>query len=400
MRKMFLFIVILLLNRSLLFSQVAVNTDGNPPNNSAMLDVKNTNKGFLLPRMTGAERNAISNPADGLVVYCTDCGPGGLGSVSMFMTGAWYTFGANCINPSSPLAGVHIPNTTQIVWNWNTVSGATGYKWNITNDYGTATDMGTSTTKTETVLICNTLYTRYVWAYNGCGYSTPVTLTQTTLACWNCGNPVIDIRDGQNYNTVLIGTQCWFAQNLNVGIRIDGSANQTNNSTIEKYCYNNDDANCAVYGGLYQWDELMNYTTSSNANPSGRQGICPTGWHVPSDAEWCQMETLLDATLICDDEYWRGTDAGGKLKEAGTVHWASPNTGATNSSGFTALPGGEIAIGGGLYGITTTAWFWSSAESSDDYSKAWFRYLKYNQADVDRQYYKKGYGFSGRCCKD
>ena len=144
----------------------------------------------------------------------------------------------------------------------------------------------------------------------------------------------------------------------------------------------------------------MNYTTTSNSNPSGRQGICPTAWHVPSDAEWCQMEILLDATLICDDEYWRGTVAGGKLKEAGTTHWASPNTGATNSSGFTALPGGEIAIGGGLYGITTTAWFWSSAESSDDYSKAWFRYLKYNQADVDRQYYKKGYGFSGRCCKD
>ena len=400
MKKIFFFIVILLLNSRLLFSQVAVNTDGNLPNNSAMLDVKSTNKGFLLPRMTFAERNAIANPADGLVVYCTDCGPGGLGSVSMFIAGAWNTLSANCINPLSPLTGIHVPNTTQIIWNWNMVSGATGYKWNTTNDYGTATDMGTSTTKIETVLSCNTTYTRYAWAYNFCGYSTPVTLSQTTLACWNCGSPVIDIRDGQNYNTILIGTQCWFAKNLNVGTRINNSVNQTNNSTIEKYCYSDDNANCTIYGGLYQWNELMNYTTSSNANPSGRQGICPTGWHVPSDAEWCQMETLLDATLICDDESWRGTDAGGKLKEAGTAHWASPNTGATNSSGFTALPGGQRSNGGGLYGITNSGWFWSSAENSEDDTKAWFRYLHYFRAQVYRSYYNKGYGFSGRCCKD
>lgn len=363
-----------------------------------MLDVKSTNKGFLLPRMTFAERNAIANPADGLVVYCTDCGPGGLGSVSMFIAGAWNTLSANCINPLSPLTGIHVPNTTQIIWNWNMVSGATGYKWNTTNDYGTATDMGTSTTKIETVLSCNTPYTRYAWAYNVCGYSPPVTLSQTTLACWNCGNPVIDIRDGQNYNTILIGTQCWFAKNLNVGTRINNSVNQTNNSTIEKYCYSDDNANCTIYGGLYQWNELMNYTTSSNANPSGRQGICPIGWHVPSDAEWCQLETLLDASLICDDESWRGTDAGGKLKEAGTTHWASPNTGATNSSGFTALPGGQGSNGGGFYGITNSAWFWSAAESTDTH--AWFRYLHYFRAQVYRQYYNKGYGFSCRCCKD
>ncbi|MCX6252001.1 MAG: hypothetical protein NTX61_14775 [Bacteroidetes bacterium] len=398
MKKVFFLIAIVLLNSSLLFSQVAVNTDGNLPNNSAMLDVKSTNKGFLMPRMTGAGLNAISNPADGLVIYCTDCGPGGLGSVSMFMAGAWYTLSAKCINPLSPVAGIHVPYTLQIVWNWNTVTGATGYKWNTTNDYGTATDMSTSTSTTEIGLTCNTPYTRYAWAYNGCGYSTPVTLTQSTLSCWNCGNPVIDIRDGQSYNTVLIGTQCWFAQNLNVGIRINSSIDQADNNIIEKNCYSESDANCAIYGGLYQWNELMNYTTSSSSNPSGRQGICPSGWHVPSDPEICQMEIWLDAMVDCDYSSWLGTDAGGKLKETGTIHWLSPNTGATNSSGFTDLPGGYSIKYGGFYGLTTGSYHWSATESSDTHS--WFRYLHYQHANIYRSYYPKTYGYSSRCCKD
>ena len=85
-------------------------------------------------------------------------------------------------------------------------------------------------------------------------------------------------------------------QNLNIGTRIDGSQDQTNNLVIEKYCYNNDEANCNVYGGLYQWNELMNYAPSSDANPSSCPGICPTGWHFPSDAEWCMVTQYLDPT--------------------------------------------------------------------------------------------------------
>ena len=395
MKKMFFYIVILVLNGSLLFSQVAVNTDGSQPNISAMLDVKSTSKGFLPPRMTGAELNAVSNPAEGLVVYCTDCGPSGLGSLAVFMAGAWYKLS---VNPLSPVAGIHVASFEQIVWNWNTVTGATGYKWNTTNDYGTATDMGTFTTTTETGLTCSTPYTRYAWAYNGCGYSTPVTLTQSTLICWFCGDIFTDTRDGKNYNTVLIGTQCWLAQNLNVGTKIDGSANQTNNSIVEKYCYDNDDANCAVYGGLYQWDELMNYTTTSNSNPSGRQGICATGWHVPSDAEWCQMEIWLDATLICDIDGYRGTDAGGKLKEADTIHWLNPNTSATNSSGFTGLPGGERGSGTAFEYLTTEAYFWTTTEHTD--INVWWRSLKYVSSTVGRYDCWKPFGFSARCCKD
>ena len=186
--------------------------------------------------------------------------------------------------------GSQISSTTQIIWSWDSVSGAAGYKWSTVNDYATAMDVGLTTTKTETGLTCNTEYTRYVWAYSTCGQSLPRTFNQPTSPCFtNCGQPLTDSRDGQSYNTVQIANQCWMAQNLNVGSKINGSDEQSNNGTIEKYCYNNDAANCAVYGGLYQWDELMNYLTSSNATPSGRQGICPDGWHIPSEAEWCQV---------------------------------------------------------------------------------------------------------------
>ena len=159
-------------------SRVGVGTVN--PHNSAILDVKSTTKGLLLPRMTHVELNAIANPADGLLVYCTDCGADGLGSLSMFMAGAWHQLSMGCMNPISPTAGTHILSTTQIIWNWNLVTYATGYKWNTTNDYATATDMGIEVTKTENGLTCNTAYTRYVWAYNTCGNSTPLTLTQTS----------------------------------------------------------------------------------------------------------------------------------------------------------------------------------------------------------------------------
>ena len=101
----------------------------------------------------------------------------------MFSSGDWYIFAPTCIPALTPSAGIHVPAETQIIWNWNTVPNATGYKWNTANNYAGATDMGGVTTKTETGLTCNTACTRYVWAYNTCGNSTQVTLTQTTSAC-------------------------------------------------------------------------------------------------------------------------------------------------------------------------------------------------------------------------
>ena len=316
-----------------------------------------------------------------------------------------YGFSVRCIKdcsapPSAPSSGTHTPTQTQIIWNWSTTGNASGYKWNTTNDYASATDMGTATTTTETGLTCNLTYTRYAWAYNTCGNSTAVALNQTTSACGasSCvGTPTVSY-GGQTYNTVQIGSQCWFKENLNIGTMISNSINPTNNGIIEKYCYNDDSANCAVYGGLYQWDEIMNYTASSNVNPSGRQGICPIGWHIPSDAEWCQLETWLDTTVNCTGYGYRGTDVGGKMKETGISHWTSPNTGATNSSGFTALPGGYRINFGGFMDLSILGAFWSSAQYNSAFS--WHYFINFNNAQIYQDYDYKNYSYSGRCIKD
>jgi uncharacterized protein (TIGR02145 family) len=131
---------------------------------------------------------------------------------------------------------------------------------------------------------------------------------------------------GMTYHTVEIGEQCWFKENLNIGTRISDKEESTNNGVIEKYCYHGNEENCDTYGGMYSWNEMMQYTTDS------LQGICPDGWHVPTDEEFVTLTTFLGGYSV----------AGGKLKESGTTHWVSPNEGATNESGFTGLPNGQI----------------------------------------------------------
>ena len=204
-----------------------------------------------------------------------------------------------------------------------------------------------------------------------------------TPAGFVCGNPMTDTRDGKTYNTVLIGTQCWFAQNINIGTKVNGSVDQTNNSIIEKYCYNDLESNCNVYGALYQWDEAMQYTTAE-----GVQGICPTGWHLSTDAEWTTLTTYLGGESI----------AGGKMKEVGTTHWISPNTGATNSSGFTALPGGYRDNNGEFYFLTNYAYFGSSSQYVA--TTAWYRGVYYYSESVFRFNYSKANSFSVRCIQN
>ena len=307
-----------------------------------------------------------------------------------------FGFSVRCITElcpptlTSPPSGTHLPSATQIIWNWNNVPDATGYKWNTTNSYADATDMGTAITKTETGLTCNTAYTRYVWAYNACGNSTPVSLNQTTSTCPGApcpGRPTVTY-EGQVYNTVQIGTQCWFKENLNIGTRINGALEQSNNGTIEKYCYNDLESNCNIYGGLYQWSEMMQYVT-----PAGGQEICPTGWHIPTDAEWTIVTTSLGGEGV----------AGGKMKstgtiEAGTGWWYSPNTGATNESGFSGVPAGYRGYAGGFFVNGYDAGWWSSSEFST--SVAWYRFLYYNGSNVDRSGADRHNGFSVRCLAD
>ncbi len=172
-----------------LYSQVGINPDGSNPDPSAGLDVKFDNKGFLAPRMTQAQRDAIAAPAEGLMVICTDCGLNNPVVVSFFINGAWRLLTGYCSVPASPPAGTHVATLTQIIWNWNPVTGATGYKWGTTNNVAAALNMGTGTSKTETGLTCNTLYTRYIWAYSDCGYS-PVTITSRSTSTSSPSTPV------------------------------------------------------------------------------------------------------------------------------------------------------------------------------------------------------------------
>jgi uncharacterized protein (TIGR02145 family) len=160
-------------------------------------------------------------------------------------------------------------------------------------------------------------------------------------------NGVMD-QDGNYYGTVIIGAQTWMAENLNTGVQILLQYNPSDNSSIEKWCYDDNIMNCNIYGGLYNWSELMDYNPNDEAEIGTTQGICPVGWHIPTYKEWSLMITYLGDSI-----------AGGKLKETGTVHWNSPNTGSTNETGFTALPGGWK---GGDHGVEKYEYIGARAE--------------------------------------
>ena len=200
---------------------------------------------------------------------------------------------------------------------------------------------------------------------------------------------------GQVYNTVLIGNQCWFKENLNIGTMIPGDDDMLNNSTIEKYCYDDAQANCDTYGGLYQWNEMMQYTTQQ-----GIQGICPLNWHIPTDEEWKELEGEVDSQYgypnpEWDDTGWRGLDAGLILKS--TSGWNSNGNG-TDLYGFGALPGGYRDSNGSFYVLGNFGYWWSSSEGSG--TSAWYRGLYYDFDGSYRYNYYKSLGFSVRCLKD
>jgi uncharacterized protein (TIGR02145 family) len=237
-----------------------------------------------------------------------------------------------------------------------------------------------------------------VW--NGKGSHDKTFTTQTKIrlnaTTFTCGQVLTDLRDGKTYNTVQISAQCWMAQNLNVGTKIPATSHQSNNQILEKYCYDNSEVNCSVYGGLYQWAEVVQYlngatnTSSWNPVPSNPvQGICPDGWHIPSDAEWLMLVNFLNGASI----------AGGKMKEAGFSHWSSPNSGANNSSGLTILPGGGVNVPSGSYGnLTFSARLWSATEASGTTSM--YRLLSYFATYANGNTSVKTSGSSIRCLKN
>ena len=208
--------------------------------------------------------------------------------------------------------------------------------------------------------------------------------------------PWLDDIDGNRYYTIKICDRWWMMENLKVthynnGDPIPNVTDSNEWAYLETgaYCnYDNDSANAAVYGRLYNW-----YAVDDSRN------IAPEGWHVPSDSEWKQLEMCLGMSQAeADTTGWRGTDEGGMLKEAGTTHWNPPNTGATNESGFAALPGGYRYTIGSFNGMGYDATFWSFMEQSS-YS-AWGRSLNFTYSQISRYYADKHHGFSVRCVKD
>jgi uncharacterized protein (TIGR02145 family) len=205
-----------------------------------------------------------------------------------------------------------------------------------------------------------------------------------------------DTRDGNEYNWVQIGNQIWMAENLRYLPSVVGPGT---GSTTTAYYYvydyygtNVTDAkatyNYTHYGVLYNWPAAMNGAESSTTNPSGIQGVCPTGWHLPSDAEWAQLIDFLGGEGV----------AGGKLKETGTAHWLISNAGATNETGFTALPGGSRLNNGTFVYIGISGYWWSATELNA--SNAWYRSMSTYFSNVDRHNLYKEWGFSVRCVRD
>lgn len=179
-------------------------------------------------------------------------------------------------------------------------------------------------------------------------------------------------------NWLTIGSQTWAKANLNVGTMVTGATTQTNNSALEKYCHSNTESNCKTYGGLYQWDEAMQYSTTE-----GAQGICPAESHIPSDNDWKILEMQLGMTQAQVDTAgdWRGTDQGTQLKSGG-------------SSGLNLLLAGNKFFNESFGNLSTNTYLWSSSESS---TLAWYRGFYSSFGTIYRTKDVKGVGFSVRC---
>jgi uncharacterized protein (TIGR02145 family) len=271
---------------------VAINKDGSPPDPSAILHLKSTTQGFMLPNMTELQRDSILNPPLGLLIFQTDGN-----------------------------SGIHYYDGTT----WQSV------RLPIENNAS------------------------------------------------RCPETFKDPRDGEVYPIVTIGDQCWMAENL----RYNASGSWLNPANLS-----------SEYGRLYNWSTAMASSKSSSSNPSGVQGVCPCGWHLPSDAEWNEMELSLGmANVDTSATGYRGTHSTNMKSVTG---WESSSN-EHNSSGFNGFPTG-FYYSGKYSTLGLSSRFWSSTEYS--LGHAWYRNLSYINEGVYRYCNEKKFGFSCRCVKD
>ena len=255
-------------------------------------------------------------------------------------------------------------------------------------------------------LSANTTYYVRAYAANGIGTSYGSEVSFTTSTPFVCGTGTVTDYDGNVYNTVQIGDQCWLKENLRSTHYANGiaiSEGYGSFSTTEAYYYSV--SGNFYYGNLYNWKAVMGNASSSAANPSGVQGVCPNGWHVPSDAEWTQLTNYVSG----QSQYLCSNNTANIAKSlASTTEWhtnsatcaVGSNLNNNNSTGFSVLPAGEYFVSQAgdqyIYGPGSLAYFWSATEASS--SKAWNRAMAYSSAQVSRYGSDaKYYGFSVRC---
>ncbi len=313
--------------------------------------------------------------------YATNAQGTGYGAAVQFRTGALpptvTTAVVNATSPTTATGGGHVTGDggSQVT--------ARGVCWSTTANPTIAnsrTTDGTGTGPFESSLGSlspNTTYHVRAYATNAAGtaYGADREFSSDPLT-------VSDI-DGNSYDVIRIGTQLWITQNLlttrlHDGTQIALTENAGDWASLDQggYCwYGNNSANGSTYGALYNW-----IAVSSGI-------LCPAGWHVATDNDWLIMKDFLGGELI----------AGGKLKETGTAHWISPNTGATDEFDFTALPGGWRTDAGSFQGLRTNGYWWTSTPIAPN---AWYRHIQNDSEKLFRVYAGHNYGMSVRCVKD
>lgn len=382
--------IVLLLLVAATFTQAQVGVGTSSPHASAKLEVSSTSQGFLPPRMTTAERNAISSPATGLIIFNTTSN-----ALNIYFSGAWYQLSSSAISGSIATLVTASPTNNGSLTSGTAASGVSSvvsYTGGNGENHSGQTVTSTSVTGLTATLSAGTFAVgNGTLTYNITG--TPSSDGTASFAL-NIGGQTGTLTRNviASTPTIVIGTQQWMQMNLDVTTYSNGDQipEVTDPSawaglTTGAWCwYNNDAANGTIYGKLYNW-----YAVADS------RGLCPSGWHVPTDAEWTTMETTLGGSL----------EAGGKMKSTGTTLWANPNEGATNESGFSALPGGLINSDGnspfgapGSYNVNNFGYWWSSTESDDNY--AYFRYLVNPVETSNRSSFIKKDGLSVRCIKD
>lgn len=318
---------------------VAIKTDSSSPHQSAMLDISMANKGVLIPRLTTAQRDLIL-PVPGLVIYNSS-----ENNIEFYNGSGWYKLSTNLI--ASPIAGTHLLTGTQIVWNWNTVLGATGYKWSTINDYNSATNMGTDTSKAETGLTPGIIYTRYIWAYNTCGISPVTTLNQTFVYV------------GQSYG----GGKVFYVNETNQQGLISATTDQS--TGIQWY-----NGSYTMTGAMATSIGTGNTNTQSIISSQGNSGsyaakLCAdlvlngyNDWFLPSVDELNQMYQQKSAIGDFDSAYyWTSSEVNGTSGAMAFIqHFAYGGQGGTSKNYQAHVRAVRIfSIGLNLPTITTTA---------------------------------------------